>query len=105
MARAGLVEPVVIADVDQINMFGNAEWDSIRQSIDSGLPEIHAWTSWVHRKPTEVVLPSGEVVLMDRGASQGDAFGSYQAAATQASSRPAWACAADGTLAKGACDE
>eukprot|EP00973_Karenia_brevis_P019822 2717663-Karenia_brevis.AAC.1 len=42
---------------------------------------------------------------MDRGASQGDAFGSYQAAATQACSRPTWACAADGSVAKGACDE
>eukprot|EP00973_Karenia_brevis_P066193 9200366-Karenia_brevis.AAC.1 len=42
---------------------------------------------------------------MDRGASQGDAFGSYQAAATQARSRHAWACAADGSAIKGACDE
>eukprot|EP00973_Karenia_brevis_P057015 7931794-Karenia_brevis.AAC.1 len=53
MARAGDMDPVVIADVDQVNMFGNAEWDSIRESIDQNLPEISAWTSWVHRQPTE----------------------------------------------------
>ena len=29
----------------------------------------------VREKPTEVVLPSGEVVFQDRGAGQGDAFG------------------------------
>ena len=27
MAKAGELGPVVIADLDQVNMFGNAEWD------------------------------------------------------------------------------
>ena len=105
MARAGEIQPVVIADLDQVNMFGNAEWDSIRQSIDSNLSEIMGWTTWTHMKPSEVVLPSGECIEMDRGAAQGDAFGSYQAASTQAQSRRMWSRESDGSLRKGACDE
>ena len=34
IARSGEIEPVIIADLDQVNMFGNAEWESIRQSVD-----------------------------------------------------------------------
>lgn len=94
-----------MADIDQVNMFGNAEWDAIRPSIDSAMTEIHQWTEWLHRQPSEVILPSGETVLQNRGAAQGDAFGSYQAAATQAKARAGWACATDGTKLKGACDE
>ena len=42
---------------------------------------------------------------MNRGAGQGDALGSYQAAATQAHSRAAWANESSGARMKGACDE
>ena len=52
-----------------------------------------------------MVLPSGEVVQMNRGAGQGDAFGSYQAGATQARSRAGWANESSGVRIKGACDE
>ena len=79
LAREGALGPIVVADVDQVNMFGNAEWDSIRSSIDCSFREILRWTEWSHEKPGEVVLPSGEHVCMNRGAGQGDAFGSYQA--------------------------
>ena len=105
LAREGALGPIVVADVDQVNMFGNAEWDSIRSSIDCAFSEVLRWTEWSHEKPGEVVLPSGEHVCMNRGAGQGDAFGSYQAASTQAQSRSGWAREPSGVRIKGACDE
>ena len=59
--------PIVIADIDQVNMFGNAEWHSIRESMDQELTEIVSWTNWLHRQSTEVVLPSGETVQTGQG--------------------------------------
>ena len=66
MAKAGELGPIIIADIDQVNMFSNAEWDAIRGSIDEDRTEIASWTAWLHQKPPEVVLPSGEVVFQDR---------------------------------------
>ena len=77
LARDDALGPIVLADIDQVNMFGNAECGSIRSSIDDSLGEISNWTKWTHQKPAEVVLPSGEMVPMNRGVGQGDAFGSY----------------------------
>ena len=36
------------------------------------------WTEWTHDEPVPVNLPSGEVMLSDRGAEQGDPHGSLQ---------------------------
>ena len=68
MAKAGELGLIIVADVEQVNMFGNAEWQSIHQSIDRNLDELATWTDWVHQRPVEVLLPSGETVLTNRGA-------------------------------------
>ena len=39
------------------------------------LPEVAAWTRWCHAEPGRVVLPSGGVLRINRGAEQGDPLG------------------------------
>ena len=39
----GTLEPMVAADLDLVNMFGNAEWPSIRSAIQSHFEEALPW--------------------------------------------------------------
>ena len=75
-------------------MFGNCELDSIRAAINDEMKEIKHWTEWHHQATTTTVLPSGATIDNDRGAEQGDAFGSLQACLVLASHRPQWATSA-----------
>ena len=80
LARTGVIEPVVAADLDMVNFFGSCEWSDIRDALGQDMPEIRAWTEWQQEDATATVLPSGEEFVTDRGAGQGDGFGTLQAA-------------------------
>ena len=69
------------------------------------MDEIKKWTEWQHEEANAVVLPSGEEVLADRGAGQGDGFGSLQASSVLAYHRPLWSRGPGGQPVPGACDE
>ena len=56
MARQGQLGPVVVADLDQVNMFGNAEWPAIRDAVDASFVELAGWLQWAHQAPSDVVL-------------------------------------------------
>ena len=68
-------EAMAVVDVDFKNAFPSFEWDSIRDAVDELLPDAAAWTRWCHAEPGRVVLPSGEILRVDRGAEQGDPLG------------------------------
>ena len=55
----GILEPMIAADLDLVNMFGNAEWPSIRAAIEGHFQEALAWTSWHHMAESTTILPSG----------------------------------------------
>ena len=67
---------LVLLDLDLKNAFPTFEWDAIREAVSALVPDIAAWTAWCHESPARVLLPSGEWVLVDRGAEQGDPLGS-----------------------------
>ena len=64
-----------IIDVDFKNAFPSIEWDEIRASVEAELPDVAPWTLWCHAEPARVLLPSGSIVLTNRGAEQGDPLG------------------------------
>eukprot|EP00969_Alexandrium_andersonii_P144667 6397320-Alexandrium_andersonii.AAC.1 len=108
LAVRGAIPAVVALDVDLVNMFGSVEWDAMRSSIDPAeFPEIAAWTSWHQQEPSVTLLPSGETFTTDRGAEQGDGFGTVQAALTLAAARapPAGPPIAGDAAALGACEQ
>ena len=76
----GTLEPLVAADLDLVNMFGNAEWPDIRAALRTHFPEASAWTEWQHQSDSVTALPSGRVFSTDRGAEQGDVLGTIQSA-------------------------
>lgn len=80
MIFAGDLEPMVAADLDLANMFGNAEGPSIRSASNKHFKEALPWTSWHHLQASTTVLPSGAEFSNDRGAEQGDVLGSIQSA-------------------------
>ena len=67
--------PMVVIDVDFKNAFPSIEWDSIRDAVEEMLPNAAPWTHWCHSAPGRVILPSGAVTRIDRGAEQGDPLG------------------------------
>ena len=71
----GTLEPLVAADLDLVNMFGNAEWPDIRAALRTHFPEASAWTEWQHQSDSVTTLPSGRAFSTDRGAEQGDVLG------------------------------
>eukprot|EP00973_Karenia_brevis_P045845 6349660-Karenia_brevis.AAC.1 len=79
IAISGMIPPLVALDLDLCNMFGSIEWPSIRASIAAHFPAASAWTDWTHAQPSVTTLPSGEEAAFDRGAGQGDTFGTAQA--------------------------
>ena len=45
----GTLEPLVAADLDLVNMFGNAEWPHILAALRTHFPEASSWTEWQHQ--------------------------------------------------------
>ena len=76
----GTIEPLVAADLDLVNMFGNAEWPRIRAALRTHFPEASSWTEWQHQSDSVTTLPSGCEFSTDRGAEQGDVLGTIQSA-------------------------
>ena len=54
----GTLEPLVAADLDLVNMFGNAKWPCIRQALRAHFPEASAWTEWQHQSESVTSLTS-----------------------------------------------
>ena len=79
LARDGAIPALVASDLELKNMFGSIEWSRIRAAVNAHLPEAAAWTQWAHHEPAIVQLPDGHIHKVDRGAEQGDTFGSTQA--------------------------
>ena len=67
-------------DIDFQNAYPSLEWHSIREAVHEYLSELLPWTQWCHEEPAPVVLPSGEVRFIDRGAEQGDPLGNLYCA-------------------------
>ena len=102
----GTLEPMVAADLDLVNMFGNAEWPSIRSAIQSHFEEALPWTKWHHEQPSTTVLPCKTDFDTDRGAEQGDVLGSIQSSLTLGAARSQhFARVGDHTFYPGARDE
>ena len=76
----GTLEPLVAADLDFVNMFGNDEWPHIRAALRTHFPEASSWTEWQHQSDSVTTLPSGREFSTDRGAEQGDVLGTIQSA-------------------------
>ena len=57
LAANGTLEQLVAADLDLVNVFGNAEWPCIRQVLRTHFPEASAWTEWQHQADS-VTSPS-----------------------------------------------
>ena len=72
------LEPLVAADLDLVNMFGNAEWPHIRAALRTHFPEASSWTEWQHQSNSVTTLPSSCEFSTDRGAEQGDVLGTIQ---------------------------
>eukprot|EP00973_Karenia_brevis_P062206 8652298-Karenia_brevis.AAC.1 len=71
---------MVALDLDFENAFPRLEWDAIDASTRRHMPSVAPWTSWCHAQPNVVYLPSGDRVMADRGAEQGDPLGPLQCA-------------------------
>ena len=78
LAVEGSISPLVILDLDMVNALCSAEWEAVRDAIKQELPSQLPWLEWAHTEPSQVVLPSGGTVSVDRGAEQGDPNGSVQ---------------------------
>ena len=66
----GTIEPLVAADLDLVNMFGNAEWPHIRAALRTHFPEASSWTEWQHQSNSVTTLPSGCEFSTDRAPSR-----------------------------------
>ena len=109
LAMEGVIAPFVAFDIDLVNMYGSIEWPCIRQSTTRHFQEAEGWTRWSHEQPFVTVLPCGSEATSDRGAQQGDTFGSVQAALPLGDAREAAEMEYNQTLppgsASGVCDE
>ena len=103
----GTLEPLVAADLDLVNMFGNAEWPRIRQALRTHLPEALGWTEWQHQADTVTSLPTGATFATNLGAEQGDVLGTVQSALELGQARDAHLgeFLSNPLEAKGVCDE
>ena len=82
LALSGSIEPLVAFDLDLANMFGTIDWSAIREAVEADFSEALSWLQWQHSSPDEVDLPSGGTAYTDRGAGQGDVFGSTHSSLT-----------------------
>ena len=74
MVVNGSLGPLVAADLDFFNMFGNAEWPRIRQALRTHFREASAWTEWQHHSDS-ITSPTVATFATNRGAEQGDVLG------------------------------
>ena len=74
------VGPLVALDLDLRNAFPRFEWDSIQAAVDEDVPGLTSWLRWAFAEPVRVLLPSGDFILADRGAEQGDPLGGVECA-------------------------
>ena len=96
----GTLEPLVAADLDLVNMSGNAEWLCIREALRTHFPEAAAWTGWQHQADS-VAFTTRATFATNQGAEQGDVLGTVQSALVLEQAREAHL----GTEDKGVCDE
>ena len=71
-----VVEPLMAADLDLVNTFGNAEYPS---GPAHALSEASTWTEWQHQS-TPSLLPTEATFATNRGTEQGDVLGTIQSA-------------------------
>ena len=55
---SGTLEPLLAADLDIANMFGNVEWPCIRSALRSHFLEASAWTEWRRQSHSVTTLPT-----------------------------------------------
>ena len=79
-ARQGIIDPVVIADLDMKNYFNTPEWPSIREAIREGFAEAAPIVEWEQAQPGKTILPDGAEFEFDRGAEQGEPLGAIKSA-------------------------
>ena len=82
VADSGALGPLTVVDLDLVNFFGSVEWDYILRAYDELFPEGYKWEEWFTRKRCVAHLPSGEKVVIDRGAGQGEPDGPLKASLT-----------------------
>ena len=50
-AKAGVIRPVVTADLDMKNFFNSVEWDAIRRSLQEHLEAVAPSVAWEQKVP------------------------------------------------------
>ena len=78
MVANGMLEPLVTADLDLVNMVGNAEWPCIRQALHTHFPGTSAWTECSINLNRHFSLPTGATFATNWGAEQGDVLDTIQ---------------------------
>ena len=79
-AKDGLIDPIVVADLDMENFFNTVEWTAIRRSLRAHFPEASPAVEWEQQSPGVMVLSDCSEYTFDRGAEQGEPLGSLKAA-------------------------
>jgi hypothetical protein len=79
-ARDGVMEPVVVADLDMQNYFNTVEWPSIRASLRLHFEEAVPTVEWEQQQHGVSLMPDGSSFTFDRGAEQGEPLGPIKAA-------------------------
>ncbi len=76
LAKSGVIDPMVAFDLDLENMFCRVEWPEIRAAAQKHFEEAYKWLEWCHEEPEVIQLPNGAEHAVNRGAGQGDVYGS-----------------------------
>ena len=78
-AQRGLIDPIVVADLDMQNFFNSVEWVSIRKSIATHFKAASPCISWEQSERATTFLPDGASFRVDRGSEQGESLGPIKA--------------------------
>ena len=70
----GTLEPMVVSDLDHVNMFGNVGWPSFHKALHRHFSDLRL-TDWQHRRTVSLRFPQAPAGATNRGAEQGDVFG------------------------------
>ena len=79
-ARSGLIERVVVADLDMASFFNAVEWPAIRTSLRTHFPAASRVVELEQRESGIMVLTDGSEHFSNQGAEQGKPMGSLKAA-------------------------
>ena len=82
VAESGVLGPMAVVDLDLVNFYGSVEWNSILQAYDEFFQEGYKWEKWCTSECCAAFLPSGDKVVIDRGAGQGEPDGPLKASLT-----------------------